>query len=102
MLFKIRIKEVGNRYYDLTNKAERQQLYAEIDNLKDSFSYTVEDLITDESWADFDADTNLDDVLEVMTEIKNLSEEEYKLFINKAKQRIEPPIDIILNIKNNK
>ncbi|SRR5699024_34785 len=102
MLFKIRIKELGNRYYDLTNKIEREQLYAEIGNLKDPFSYTVEDLITDENWADFDADTNLDNVLEVMTELKNFSDEEYKLFINEAKQRIESPIDIILNIKNNK
>lgn len=101
MLFKIRIKELGSRYFDLTNEDERKQLYAEIESLNDPFSYTVEDLITDEHWADFNADTNLDDVLEVMTEVKNFSDKEYKLFINKAKQRIEPPIDILLEIKNN-
>ena len=99
MLFKIKIKELGNRYYDLTKRDERKELYDALDSLEDPFSYSVVDLKTDEDWADFDSDTNLDDVVAVMTELKKLTDNQYEIFIQEVKQRIESPMDVILRIK---
>lgn len=99
MLFKIKIKELGNRYYDLTKRDKRKELYDALDSLEDPFSYSVVDLKTDEDWAIFDSDTNLDDVVAVMTELKKLTNNQYEIFIQEVKQRIESPMDVILRIK---
>ena len=61
--------------------------------------YKVLNIESDGSWANFNEDTILDEVIADAVNLKKLSKENYKLFIAFAQEEIHEPKDIIAHIK---
>ena len=97
-MIKVKIKELGNHYYDLESVNERAVLYNDIETLEDRFNYTVVDLKTTDNWARFDEFTNIDDVIEVYAKLNQLTQDEYQDFLKYNQENIDEPLDIINNI----
>ncbi|HLQ98114.1 MAG TPA: hypothetical protein VK135_05435 [Candidatus Dormibacteraeota bacterium] len=88
------------KWHDLMTQAGVHESYAHVNEiLTNDCDYVIADVVSD--WARFDENTALDDMIETITILKQLIEDEVTLFKTLYAEAIHEPIDIAKSVRYN-
>jgi|SRR5699024_428938 len=94
------ITNVKNEWHDLMTDSGVQSAYQTQDDiLAQDYDYEITDVKSD--WARFDENTALDDMIETVTVLKQLIEDEVTLFKTLYAEGTHEPIDIAKSVRYN-
>lgn len=90
----------NSKWHDLMTQAGIESSYVHVDEiLACNCDYMIADAVSD--WAKFNENTSLDDMIETVTVLKQLIEDEVTLFKILYAEGTHEPIDIAKNIRHN-
>lgn len=93
-------KNKNTKWHDLMTQTGVDESYAHVyEILADDCDYVITDVVSD--WAKFDENTALDDMIETVTVLKQLIEDEVTLFKILYAEGTHEPIDIAKSILYN-
>lgn len=88
------------KWHDLMTQEGIKNAYQHLDEIHENDNdYIISNVQTD--WARFDSNTSLDDMIETVVLLKNMMDDEVRLFKEMYKECTHEPIDIATNILNN-